>query len=668
MEFWNLVFMQYNQASDGTRTLLPKPSIDTGAGLERILALVQGKDSVWETDALYPLVETAQSVTGARYLVGDYEDRSSFSLRVLAEHARSSTMLVADGVFPSNEGRGYVLRRIIRRAVRHAFLLGTDKLVMPRLVETAIDVMGEAYPDVVRQKDFVLGVLTKEEERFRQTLTTGLGILSDEMAVAERESRGLSGSTAFLLHDTYGFPLEVTQEIAAEKNMAVDIEGFEHEMSRQRERAKAARKDAGASDDRLAVYREIVEESGQTAFVGYESDLCVATVVAVVDVGDGSVEVFLDTTPFYAESGGQVGDSGRITGPDGVFDVIDTTFALPGLRRHSCRVVAGDISVGQQVEASIDRSRRTAIRRHHTATHVLHWALRETLGDHVKQAGSLVDDRRLRFDFSHYAAVTDEQIARIEELANSVTLGNTRVSSTEMDKDEATARGAIAFFGDKYGDRVRVLEAGPSVELCGGTHVSATGDIGVVKIVSESSIGANLRRIEAVAGVRTLELVREQESVLNEAARLVGIASDQLIDGIGRKLDDIKALTDENKVLRGRLAVGRASEISSEAVEGVVVARVDGLAPAELRELTLAVRAQNTIRAVVLVGVSSTGGVSLVAATAAGFEVAAADLIRGAAKAVGGGGGGKGDVVTAGGKNVEGIDEAMRLAREAARI
>ena len=668
MEFWNLVFMQYNQAPDGTRTLLPKPSIDTGAGLERILALVQGKDSVWETDALYPLVETAQSVTGARYMVGDYEDRSSFSLRVLAEHARSSTMLVADGVFPSNEGRGYVLRRIIRRAVRHAFLLGTDKLVMPRLVETAIDVMGEAYPDVVRQKDFVLGVLTKEEERFRQTLTTGLGILSDEMAVAERESRGLSGSTAFLLHDTYGFPLEVTQEIAAEKDMAVDIEGFEHEMSRQRERAKAARKDAGASDDRLVVYREILEESGPTSFVGYESEQCVATVVAVVDVGDGSVEVFLDTTPFYAESGGQVGDTGRITGPDGVLDVVDTTFALPGLRRHSCRVVAGDISVGQQVEASIDRSRRTAIRRHHTATHVLHWALRETLGDHVKQAGSLVDDRRLRFDFSHYAAVTDEQIARIEEMANSVTLGNTRVTSTEMDKEEATARGAIAFFGDKYGDRVRVLEAGPSVELCGGTHVSATGDIGVVKIVSESSIGANLRRIEAVAGVRTLELVREQESILNEAARLVGIASDQLIDGIGRKLDDIKALTDENKVLRGRLAVGRASEISSEAVEGVVVARVDGLAPAELRELTLAVRAQNTIRAVVLVGVSSTGGVSLVAATVAGFEVAAADLIRGAAKAVGGGGGGKGDVVTAGGKNVDGIDEAIRLAREAARI
>ncbi|MFM9037871.1 MAG: alanine--tRNA ligase [Actinomycetota bacterium] len=668
MEFWNLVFMQYNQAPDGTRTLLPKPSIDTGAGLERILALVQGKDSVWETDALYPLVETAQSVTGTKYVVGDYEDRSSFSLRVLAEHARSSTMLVADGVFPSNEGRGYVLRRIIRRAVRHAFLLGTDKLVMPRLVETAIDVMGEAYPDVVRQKDFVLGVLTKEEERFRQTLTTGLGILSDEMAVAERESRGLSGSTAFLLHDTYGFPLEVTQEIAAEKNMAVDIEGFEHEMSRQRERAKAARKNAGASEDRLAVYREILEESGQTSFVGYESEQCVATVVAVVDVGDGSVEVFLDTTPFYAESGGQVGDTGRITGPDGVLDVVDTTFALPGLRRHSCRVVAGDMSVGQQVEASIDRSRRTAIRRHHTATHVLHWAVRETLGDHVKQAGSLVDDRRLRFDFSHYAVVTDEQIARIEEMANSVTLGNTRVSSTEMDKEEATARGAIAFFGDKYGDRVRVLEAGPSVELCGGTHVSATGDIGVVKIVSESSIGANLRRIEAVAGVRTLVLVREQESILNEASRLVGIASDQLIDGIGRKLDDIKALTAENKGLRGRVAVGRASEISSEAVEGVVVARVDGLAPAELRELTLAVRAQNTIRAVVLVGVSSTGGVSMVAATAAGFEVAAADLIRGAAKAVGGGGGGKGDVVTAGGKNVDGIDEAIRLAREAARI
>ena len=668
MEFWNLVFMQYNQAPDGSRTLLPKPSIDTGAGLERILALVQNKDSVWETDALFPIVEAAQSATGARYRVGDYEDRGSFSLRVLAEHARSSTMLVSDGVFPSNEGRGYVLRRIIRRAVRHAFMLGTESLVMPELVDTAISVMGEAYPDVVRQKDFILGVLTKEEERFRQTLRTGLGILSDEIDLAVRESRGISGSTAFLLHDTYGFPLEVTEEIVAERDVTVDVSGFELEMGRQRERAKAARKGAAHGPERMDQYREVLEATGQTTFVGYSDDTSRSKVVAVIDVDDGNLEVFLDQTPFYAESGGQVGDTGSITGPDGTLLVLDTTFALPGLRRHLCRPMGGDVHVGQEVEAAIDVSRRTAIRRHHTATHVLHWALREVLGDHVKQAGSLVNDDRLRFDFSHYAAVTADELRRIEEIANNVTLRNTGVSSEEMSKDAAMERGAIAFFGDKYGDRVRVLEAGPSVELCGGTHVSATGDIGIVKITSESSIGANLRRIEAVAGMRTLELTRALEGSLSEAARLLGSPVEDLVGGVSKKLDEIRNLNDENKLLRGRLASGRASELSALAVAGVVIARVDDLSPADLRDLAVAVRQQTRIDAVVLGGVSSTGGVSLVAAVLPSFRVAAADLIRDGAKAVGGGGGGKGDVVTAGGKNPDGLEEALRLAREAAGV
>lgn len=668
MEFWNLVFMQYNQSSDGTRTLLPKPSIDTGAGLERILALVQGKDSVWETDALFPIVEAAQSATGARYQVGDYEDRGSFSLRVLAEHARSSTMLVSDGVFPSNEGRGYVLRRIIRRAVRHAFMLGTEALVMPRLVDTAISVMGESYPDVVRQKDFILGVLTKEEERFRQTLKSGLGILSDEIDTAMRESRGISGSTAFLLHDTYGFPLEVTEEIVAERNVSIDVPGFELEMDRQRERAKAARKGAANGPERMNQYREVLDATGQTVFVGYTDDSSRSKVVAVIEGDDGTLEVFLDRTPFYAESGGQVGDTGTITGPDGTLLVLETTFALPELRRHLCRPMGGDVNVGQEVEASIDVPRRTAIRRHHTATHVLHWALREVLGDHVKQAGSLVDDDRLRFDFSHYAAVTADEQRRIEEIANAVTLRNTDVRSEEMDKDAATARGAIAFFGDKYGDRVRVLEAGPSVELCGGTHVSATGDIGIIKITSESSIGANLRRVEAVAGFRTLELARSFEDSLSEAARLLGSSFEDVVGGVTKKLDEIRTLNDENKVLRGRLASGRASELSGLAVRGVVIARVDDLSPADLRDLAVAVRQQAGIDAVVLGGISSTGGVSLVAAVVTTFPVPAADLIRGSAKAVGGGGGGKGDVVTAGGKNPAGLDEALRLAREAAGL
>ena len=668
MEFWNLVFMQYNQAPDGTRTLLPEPSIDTGAGLERILALVQNKDSVWETDALYPIVEAAQSVTGARYLVGDYEDRGSFSLRVLAEHARSSTMLVSDGVFPSNEGRGYVLRRIIRRAVRHAFMLGTESLVMPTLVDTAIAVMGEAYPDVVRQKDFILGVLTKEEERFRQTLKTGLGILSDEIDVAVRESRGISGPTAFLLHDTYGFPLEVTEEIVAERNVTVDVPGFEREMGRQRERAKAARKGAAHGPERMDQYREVLESNGQTVFVGYSDDVSRAKVVAVIEGEDGNLEVFLDRTPFYAESGGQVGDTGSITGPDGTLVVLETTFALPGLRRHLCRPMGGDVAVGQEVEAAIDVPRRTAIRRHHTATHLLHWALREVLGDHVKQAGSLVNDDRLRFDFSHYAAVTPDELRRIEEIANGVTLRNTSVSSEEMDKDAAMERGAIAFFGDKYGDRVRVLEAGPSVELCGGTHVSATGDIGIIKITSESSIGANLRRIEAVAGLRTLDLTRTMEGSLTEAARLLGSSVDEIVVGVSKKLDEIRSLNEENKSLRGRLATGRASELAGQAVGGVVVARVDDMSPADLRDLALAVRQQEGIEAVVLAGTSSTGGVSLVAAVRSSFRVPAADLIRESAKAVGGGGGGKGDVVTAGGKNPAGLDEALRIAREVAGV
>lgn len=668
MEFWNLVFMQYNQAPDGSRTLLPKPSIDTGAGLERILALVQGKDSVWETDALFPIVETAQSVTGAKYLIGDYEDRSSFSLRVLAEHARSSTMLVSDGVFPSNEGRGYVLRRIIRRAVRHAFMLGTESLVMPRLVETAIDVMGEAYPDVSRQKDFILGVLTKEEERFRHTLKTGLSILSDEIDSATRESRGISGSTAFLLHDTYGFPLEVTEEIVAEKNVAIDIDGFQREMAIQRDRAKAARKGSAQGPERMDHYREILDENGVTDFVGYTENQSRSRVVAIVDLEDGTHELFLDSSPFYAESGGQVGDTGTITGPDGTFQVLDTTFALPGLRRHLCRSIGGEIRVGDTVEAVIDIDRRTAIRRHHTATHVLHWALREVLGDHVKQAGSLVNDERLRFDFSHYAAVGDDELRRIEDLANGVTLGNSSVNSEEMDKDSAMKRGAIAFFGDKYGDRVRVLEAGPSVELCGGTHVSATGDIGIIKITSESSIGANLRRIEAVAGMRTLHVARAAEEALIGASRLVGASVDDVVSGITKKLDEIKSLTDENKVLRSKLATGRASEIAASALGGIVITRVDELSPGDLRDLALAVRQQPGVEVVVLGGVSSTGGVTLVAAVQPGSTTPAADLIRDAAKAVGGGGGGKGDVATAGGKNPSGLDEALRLAREAAGV
>ena len=672
LEFWNLVFMQFNQAADGSRTPLPKPSIDTGAGLERILALKQGKDSIWETDVLFPLIEQAQSVTSQKYKVGDYQDRTSFSLRVLAEHARSSTMLVNDGVFPSNEGRGYVLRRIFRRAVRHAYLLGTEKLVMPKLVETAIEVMGEAHPTLLTNKDFILGVLTKEEESFRQTLKNGLTILETEFESIEADSKkskkslSLSGSSAFLLHDTYGFPLELTQEIASERNVDVDVAGFDIEMNAQRTRAKSARKGAQTVDDQLLVYREILDKNGQTNFVGYSQDSCSSKVSAIVDAGDSDLEIFLDVTPFYAESGGQVGDSGTLSTPTGEIKISDTVFGLPGLRKHIGKLTRGEIKIGESVTATIDTVARDATRKNHTATHLLHHALRLVLGEHVKQAGSLVSPQRLRFDFSHYAQLSKQEIDQIEQIANAQVLANAKVDAYETSKDEATAAGAIAFFGDKYGEIVRVLKAGASVELCGGTHVSATGDIGLIKIVQESSIGSNLRRIEAVTGLNSVEYVSTLLSQVNVASEMLSTNSDSLIETLARKIAEVKELGEEIKSLRSASARARAGEMIQKNKNGVVVERVDGLAPADLRELAIAVRVNAAIKAVVLGGITPTGGVALVAATGAGVKTAAGELIAQAAKKVGGGGGGKGDIATAGGKIVEALDEALQLSMIAA--
>ena len=668
LEFWNLVFMQFNQDKDGTRMPLPKPSIDTGAGLERILALKQGKDSIWETDVLYPLIEQAQSATSKKYIVGDYEDRSSFSLRVLAEHARSSTMLVNDGVFPSNEGRGYVLRRIFRRAVRHAYLLGTDKLVMPKLVETAIEVMHEAHPSLLENKDFILGVLTKEEESFRQTLKNGLSILEDEFSSMKKSKKKstLSGKSAFVLHDTYGFPLELTQEIAGERSIEVDVAAFEIEMNEQRTRAKSARKGSSGADEMLVQYRQVLEQHGQTKFVGYESAKCEAKVLAINPIDDSQVEVFLDTTPFYAESGGQVGDHGVIRGSSGEIRVSDAVFALPGLRRH-IGVLSGEIAVGAKVTATIDSGLRNATRKNHTATHILHYALREVLGEHVKQAGSLVSAERLRFDFSHYAQLTPAEIEQIERIANAQVLNNSAVKNYETSKDKATQAGAIAFFGDKYGDVVRVLEAGDSIELCGGTHVAATGDIGLIKVVEESSIGSNLRRIEAVTGQNAVDYVLESARTMRKLSEVLDTSSTLLVDAATRKMAEIKQLNDELKIIRSAAARGRAAELIGKAVDGVVVQRVDDMSPGDLRELAIAIRADGKIKAVVLGGVTPTGGVALVAATGSKVKTSAGELISEAAKMVGGGGGGKGDIATAGGKNAEALDQALQLAVQASK-
>jgi alanyl-tRNA synthetase len=665
-EIWNLVFMQYDRQPDGTLKPLPMRIIDTGAGLERCLTVLQDVDSVFDTDVLRPLVEAAAKATGRNY--GDDPD-VDVSLRILADHARSMSFLVSDGVFPSNEDRGYVLRRIIRRAVRHAFTLGVDRLVTPDLVDATVQVMAAAYPDLERNRDFVTGVVTREEERFRQTLRSGSAILDEELDRAADGDGRLAGGVAFRLHDTFGFPLELTLELAAERGVEVDVAGFGEEMEAQRRRAREAAAGGGAGADpaRVAAYRELVEQFGPTDFRGYVETSSTARVLAVLPVEDEELEVFLDRTPFYAESGGQVGDTGTITTETGTVEVLDTTSAVPGLVRHRARLVSGRVTVGQEASARIDAPRREAIRRNHTGTHLLHGALREVLGSHVKQAGSLVAPDRLRFDFSHYGPLTPEELARVEDVANGDVLANVPVRAYETSRQEAERLGAIAFFGEKYGDVVRVVEAGPrSVELCGGTHVPALGTIGPIKIVSEGSIGANLRRIEAVTGTGSLERIRHEEELLGRTATLLRVPPPEVPEKVERVLEENRTLGEQVKALRREQAGNQAASLAATAVDGVVVARLpDGTSRRDLETLAVAVREQPGVRVVVL-GAVAEKGVALVAVVAKDSGVMASDLLVDAARAVGGGVGRNPERAVAGGRDVSRLDEALELAREAA--
>ena len=671
LEFWNLVFMQFDQAEDGTRTPLPKPSIDTGAGLERILCLRQNVEAVWETDLMAPIIDRARSITGAKYVVGDYDDADSFSLRVLAEHARSSAMLIGDDVFPSNNDRGYVLRRIVRRAVRHAYRLGAKRNVMPELVDVAIDVMAGAYPIVRERKDHILNVITREEEQFRKTLERG-SVMLDEKLGALSKTQPLDGDTAFELHDTFGFQLELTREIVGERGVDVDEDRFNVLMGEQRTRARSARKNATTPEELSKQYRDLMETKGTTSFIGYtEADVDDAVVLAVVQTDPedtNQIEIFLDRTPFYAESGGQVGDTGTVVTATGKADIVDTSYAIPGLVKHTALVRSGSIEVGEKASAHIDATKRNATRRNHTATHLLHWALRQTLGEHVKQAGSLVGPDRLRFDFSHYDSVTPEQITKIEDLVNEVVLTAAVTNNPEVTKAEAEAMGAIAFFGDKYGDRVRILTAGPSLEFCGGTHVANVGQIGAITISSESSIGSNIRRIEATTGLRTIDRLRADERILNTAANALRAKPEDLAERVVKLLDERRSLEKELDQMRRQLAGGRAQTLAAGAVNGVVVARVDDVSRDDLKDLAVAVRDVTGINAVVLGSAPEAGGVALVSAVrkASGFH--ASDLIVDALKAIGGGGGKSPDLAVAGGRNPGALDEALALARTAAGL
>ncbi len=662
VEIWNLVFTQYDRQLDGTLEPLPRPNIDTGAGMERVLTVLQGVPSIWETDVLRPIIGRAEALCGRRY--GD-DPEIDVALRILADHARSMSFLISDGVFPSNEDRGYVLRRLIRRAVRQAFQLGVERPVTPELVEAVVEVMGEGYPDLARNADFVAGVAAREEERFRATLRAGLAMLESELSGGGGR---VSGATAFRLHDTHGFPMELTREIATERGGGVDEAGFEAAMDEQRRRAREAGKGAaGPSSGRSDAYRELLEQFGPTRFVGYTEDRAEPRVLGVVTIGEGRVEIFLDTTPFYAEGGGQVGDTGMIITGTGVARVVDTTYAMPGLSRHLAIVEEGTIAPGQTATAQIDTVRRAAIRRNHTGTHLLHWALREVLGRHVKQQGSLVAPDRLRFDFTHYHPVTPAERARIEDLVNEAVLADEAVTVTQLPRAEADRAGAVAFFEEKYGDVVRVIQAGQdSLELCGGTHVERLGMIGPLEITSEGSIGSNIRRVEATTGTATLGRLRHAEATIADAAGLLRANPDDLTAAIERRLADLRA-AEERLQAAERASLGDAARELAELADadgGVVIARRDGLVADALRDLALRTRGHEGVRTVVLGGSPDDARVALVAAVAKGERIGAPALISDAARTVGGGGGGKNaELAMAGGRDPSRLDEALDLVR-----
>jgi alanyl-tRNA synthetase len=682
VELWNLVFMQYDAQPDGELVPLPAPSVDTGAGLDRCLAVLQGVETVWDTDVFRPLIRAAEQVTGVAY-GGFPGEGTDVSLRILAEHGRTMTFLVSDGVVPSNEERGYVLRRIIRRAVRHAFLLGAIEPVTPALVAATVSVMGAAYPELARDHESISRTVAREEERFRQTLERGLDLL-DELV-----GRGdIDGKDAFFLHDTLGFPIDLTREIAGERGRGVDLDGFGERMAEQRARALEAHRAGGAgSGGSTEVYRELLDEIGPTEFTGRTELATVAKIrglfgggTRVAEVGardatdDGAklVEIVLDRTPFYSESGGQVGDAGVITTGEGaVVEILDTQYGLPDLIVHHGAVSEGTIREGTECTARVDGVRRDRIRRNHTATHLLHWALREVLGTDVKQAGSLVAPDRLRFDFSYHEGLTPAQIEAVENLANAEVLTDAPVRHYETTKDHAESLGAIAFFGEKYGDLVRVLEAGEhSLELCGGTHVHALGFIGPIKIVSEGSIGANIRRIEALTGDGALEHIRDEEHALQRAAEVLKVGTAEVPERVARLVAEIRQLRGELDVERGRQAVAEAHALAASAVDGVVVERRDGFTNDTLRKLAIATRDVLGTGVVGLVGVTPEGDKAVVAVAVSKDLVAqgvmAGSIAKDAAVAVGGGVGKQADVAVGGGPKAEAVDDALVALRDAA--
>ncbi len=678
VEVWNLVFMQniqdepYHVIGD-----LPAKSIDTGMGLERMAAVLQGVPSVFDIDTISHVRDAASSYTGLTYGEDEMHD---VSLRILADHGRAVTFLIADGVVPSNDGRGYVLRRILRRAVRHAWQYGGEGLVFPSLVDATVEVMGDWYTEVVERREFINQVVIREEERFRRTLESGHQLLDAELA--RDDATALSGAAVFKLHDTFGFPVELTREIAAERGVEVDTQGFESEMAEQRRRARAAWK-GGDEVAAQEVYRSVLDVTGLTEFVGYEIDTADGLVLAMVADGETveraeegrNVELFLSRTPFYGESGGQIGDTGLIETETGSAVVLDTKHALQGLHGHRVRVQSGYLTVGQAATAIIDIPRREAIRKSHTGTHVLHWALRDVLGDHASQAGSLVEPGRLRFDFSHFTQVAPQELAEVEARANEKLIDNERVKTTVTTKKEAEEMGALAFFGDKYGDTVRVVQVGGfSTEFCGGTHTHTSAQVGPLMVTSESSIGSNLRRVEALTGLAAYQQLVEVRAGLDRAGRMLKVAGPEVparVEGLLERIDTLEAeLEGLRSQRRGELAVELAGQAAKVGKTSLLVASAPDLDPGSLRQLALGVRDRLGSPAVVVAGSALAGKGSLVAVVTkdlVGAGVSAAEIISEAATELGGGGSRDPELAQAGGPHGDRLEDALEQARDNAR-
>ncbi|RJF87135.1 alanine--tRNA ligase [Oleomonas cavernae] len=673
IEIWNLVFMQYEQSADGSRINLPKPSIDTGMGLERVSAVLQGVHDNYDTDLMKALVFASADATAT-----DPYGIHKASHRVIADHLRSSSFLIADGVMPSNEGRGNVLRRIMRRAMRHAQLIGARDPLMYRLVPALIGQMGMAYPELIRAEALITETLKLEETRFKQTLERGLKLL-DEAVADLGEGQPLPGDVAFKLYDTYGFPLDLTQDALRPRNIAVDTEGFDTAMAHQKAEARKAWVGSGEASTDLVWY-ELKEEVGATEFLGYDTNEAEARVVGLVVDGKRvdraapgtKVSVVVNQTPFYGESGGQAGDTGTIRGPGYSVAVADTAKKL-GLHLHQGTVEGGEIAVGDTVHLAIDTVRRDRLRANHSATHLLHKALRDVLGPHVTQKGSLVAEDRLRFDVSHNKAMSEAEIEAVENAVNAAIRGNGGVTTRLMTPDDAVRAGALALFGEKYGDEVRVVSMGGedlehaiSTELCGGTHVRRTGDIAVLKILSESGVSAGVRRIEALTGEAALKYLRDEESLLKRAANALKATPAELPDRVAALLDERKRLERELAEAKKKLATGGGGGgegMASAQVGGVtVVARkLDGVNPKDLRGLVDEAKKQIGAGVVAFVAVNDGKAALVVGVTEElSGSLSAVDLIRVGVEAVGGkGGGGRPDLAQAGGPDGAKADEAL---------